>query len=408
MGNERVVVIVGGGYAGVLCANRLRSSLGPDEMTRTRIVLVTLTSTFVERIRLHEVAAGSRADAGIAMSGLVHPDVELQLGRAVRVDAHRHLVDVETDGSVTAMPYDRLVYAVGSGPDRSVPGVAEFALGIADAAEATAAHRAIVSAGAGARVVVVGGGFTGVETASEVAEQNPDASVTLLSSGALLGSMRPAAQRSIRRRLTTIGVSVRENCRVEQVTATGAVLDTGEEVPFDVCLWTASFSVPELARTSGLSVDGAGRLLVDEHLQSIDSPDIIGAGDAVRLPDSVGAHVRMGCAMALPLGGAAAHTVLSTLRGETPPVVSVGFLFQCISLGRTHGYIQVVRADDSPRPLALGGRFAALVKEAICRMTVNRTRKEQLTPGAYWSPRGPQRRQVPHPAPQWHGDVRIR
>jgi NADH dehydrogenase FAD-containing subunit len=371
-------------------------------------VLVTLTPEFVERIRLHEVAAGTRAHAEISMTDVLHPDVELRVGRAVRVNVDAHVVDIESEGQVTGVRYDRLVYAVGSGADRSVPGVAEFAWGIADADDATAARQAIALAGPDARIVVVGGGFTGVETASEVAEQHPNANVVLLSSRELVAGMRPAARRSIRRTLVKFGVSVRENSRVERVTETQIVLDTGELIPFDVCLWTASFSVPDLARTSGLSVDESGRLLVDESLCSVDSADIIGAGDAVRLPDSVGAHVRMGCAMALPLGGAAAHTVLSSLRGENLPTVSLGFIIQCISLGRAKGYIQMVRADDSPRPVALSGRLGAFIKEAVCRMTVNRTRKEQSTPGAYWSPRGPQRDPEPRPAPQWHGDVRTR
>jgi NADH dehydrogenase FAD-containing subunit len=53
------VAIIGAGYAGVLAANRLRSSLTAEETGRVRVVMINRTSDFVERIRLHEVAAGT-------------------------------------------------------------------------------------------------------------------------------------------------------------------------------------------------------------------------------------------------------------------------------------------------------------------------------------------------------------
>ena len=58
------VVIVGAGYAGLLAANRLRSSLTADEAERITITMINPRDEFVERIRLHELAAGARAGVG--------------------------------------------------------------------------------------------------------------------------------------------------------------------------------------------------------------------------------------------------------------------------------------------------------------------------------------------------------
>ncbi len=99
----------------------------------------------------------------------------------------------------------------------------------------------------------------------------------------------------------------------------------------------------------------------------------------------------MGCAVALPLGGQAAETLLAAIRGSTLPVLSVGFLLQCISLGRKKGYIQVVRSDDTPRALHVGGRAGAMIKERICEMVVDSPMKESTKPGAYSWPKGPKR-----------------
>ena len=177
---------------------------------------------------------------------------------------------------------------------------------------------------------------------------------------------------------------------MQSITAGALHLPEGESVHFDVCLVALSFTAPDLARVSGLAVDGSDRLEVDETLRSITAPTIIGAGDAVVTPPGVGSHLRMGCAVALPLGGHAAETVLHLLRNQQPKPISIGLILQCLSLGRRRGYIQLVHADDSPRNLALNGWLAAAVKEMVSRMVVTDPRKEREKPGAYRALKGPQ------------------
>jgi NADH dehydrogenase len=147
-----------------------------------------------------------------------------------------------------------------------------------------------------------------------------------------------------------------------------------------------------LAAVSGLAVDSSGRLRVDETLRSINAPNIIGAGDAVVAPPEVASHLRMGCAVALPLGGHAAETLLACIRCTQPPALSVGFLIQCISLGRRKAYIQSVRSDDTPRPFHFTGRTGATIKEKICKLVVESPVRESRKPGAYWWPKGPTRK----------------
>lgn len=386
------VVIVGGGYAGVICANRLRSSLTPDEAAQTVIRLINPSALFHERIRLHQLVAGSRESVTIPLSELLHPDIDIVTGTASRIDATSHSLTVLSgeDRRATEYRYDTLVYAVGSSSSaHRVSGAAEHCYAVGDPASAEAAATVLANGAPHQRIVVVGGGFTGVETASEVAEQHPDAQVTLLTNGPIVRSMRDVARRAITRKLERLGVTIVHTAAVASVTAGAVHFADDSTIPFDVCLWTASFSVPDLASASGLSCDDIGRLRVDAHLRSVDFPSIVGAGDAVRLPDSQGAHLRMGCAAALPLGGAAVATILATRRGTPLPVASIGFLLQCLSLGRRDGYVQLVHADDSPRPLAVTGRAGAWVKEAICRLTVTGPQREAKKAGAYWAPSGP-------------------
>ena len=54
------LLVIGGGYAGVTAANRIRSSLTPTEAERFRVVLVCPRAELVDRLRLHQLAAGTR------------------------------------------------------------------------------------------------------------------------------------------------------------------------------------------------------------------------------------------------------------------------------------------------------------------------------------------------------------
>jgi NADH dehydrogenase FAD-containing subunit len=384
------IVVIGAGYAGVIATNRLLGSLTEEEARRVRLTVINPTDQFVERIRFHELAAGTRRSAFIPLADVLHPAAQLVVGRVEVIDPDARTVQVSRPGQMeVAMPWDHLVYAVGSTAAATIPGSREhgFLLGNLDGAQDAAA--AVRDAGPGARIVVIGGGFTGVETAGEIAEQHPGASVVLMCAGVLVPAMRSAARRSLTKTLRKLGVEVQEGKAVARIEPGKVVLADGHIERADVCVVAASFTVPDLARASGLAVSADGRMRVDAGLRSLDMPGIVGAGDAIVVSGPAGEHLRMGCAIALPLGGKAAETVLAQIRGQEPEPVSIGFQAQCISLGRKRGYIQIVHADDSPRPFHLGGRLGARVKESVCKMSVSLPAKERAKPGAYPTPKGP-------------------
>ncbi|WP_019179544.1 NAD(P)/FAD-dependent oxidoreductase [Microbacterium yannicii] len=381
------VVIVGGGYAGMMASNRLLGSLTSEERARVRVTIINPTDRFVHRIRLHEHAAGI-ADAALELRSMIHAEVTVVIGRATSIDTARQIVLVDTAAAEHLLAYDWLVYAVGSRSASQVPGAARYAVPIGDIDGASDIARRFAAKQV-RRVCVVGGGPAGVETAAELAEAHQSARVTLLAGQELVAGMRVAARRSIRRRLQRLGVVVEEGVHVAEVTPHGVKTVGGTRLPFDLVVWAAGFEVPDLAARSGLPVDQTGRLLVDETLACITEPRILGAGDAVRAPDAVSAHLPMGARTALPLGGAAADTLLARLRHEVAQPISIGLLGPSISIGRHDGYIQLARPDDSPRPIAVTGRLGAAIKAWVCRMTIDRPRDERTRPGAYRVPDGP-------------------
>ena len=364
------VVVVGAGYAGTLAANHLRQRSDID------ITVVNPRSVFVERIRLHQLVA----DTGTATA-----DYATLLGEGIQLIVDS--VDViETDrrrvllNSGIELDYDYLIYAVGStGATASmVPGYAHYAHSVADLESAQRLHYALTDLPLPAPVTVVGGGLTGIETASELAEGGR--SVTLVCGPVLGPSLSRRGRRSVAKRLRRLGVNVLESVAVAEVRWDEVVLTDGVVLPSAATIWTAGFAVPQLAARSGLHTDPMGRLLTDETLTSIDDERIVAAGDAAA---PSGQPLRMSCQAAGPMGAQAANTVLSRIAGDAPAALSQAFVGQCISLGRTHATFQMARTDDTPVNMYLGGRAAASLKEAICKGTVWSIRREAAKPGSY-------------------------
>ncbi|MFE5482018.1 NAD(P)/FAD-dependent oxidoreductase [Streptomyces sp. NPDC056527] len=369
------VVVIGGGYSGVMAANRLTRR---DDVT---VTLINPRAAFVERIRLHQLVGGSD-DAVVEYRKVLAEGVGLVVDSVTRIDAAERSLALGSGGTVD---YDYLVYAVGSGSaDPHVPGAAEFAYPIAALEEAERLRSAVEAAPVSAAVTVVGGGPSGIETAAELAETGR--TVTLVCGEVLGPYLHPRGRRSVAGRMTELGVTVIEGpeAKVTAVTRDAVLLADGRELPSRVTIWAAGFGVPDLAVRSGLSTDALGRLRTDETLTSVDDERIVAAGDSAAPSDL---PFRMGCQSAVQLGPQAAETVLSRIAGERPAPIDVGFAGQCISLGRRFGVFQVSHRDDTPKKLHLGGRPGAKLKELICRSTVWQLGYEARKPGVrtWWA-----------------------
>ncbi len=331
---ERTLVL-GGGYAGSLAAVRLAKR-------GVAVTLVDAGEGLVDRIRLHQVAAGD--DVAITpyrklFRGLA---IEIVRARVLRIDRARRVVET----SEGELQYDRLLYALGS---------------VSGSLNGTAAARNARERLKNAKTAaVIGAGLTGIETASEIAERFPNVAVTLFDEGKIGRDLSSGAARHLREWMSAHNVTLRDDERVQDVDS-------------DVVLWCNSFTVSPIARESGLEVNDRGQIIVDDNLRSSD-PSIFAAGDA-----AVFRNVRMGCVSAMPMAAYAADF----MAGATTDPFRFAFGIRCISLGRRDGIIQFVHADDSLRDSFLGGRPAAWVKELICRYVTVSIRMERM--GVHYS-----------------------
>ncbi|MFD6445624.1 NAD(P)/FAD-dependent oxidoreductase [Promicromonospora sp. NPDC060204] len=357
------IVILGAGYAGASAAGRLARRLHPDDVELT---LVNAEPDFVERVRLHQVATGQDLRPRPLGDLLAGTGVRLRVARVTAVDVNRRTVSLTGADGADVLAYDTLVYALGSAlADHGVPGVAERAHELASRPGALRLRERLAGLAPGGRVVVVGGGLTGIEAVTEIAEARADLDVGLAVRGGLGDWLSAAGQRHLRAVLDRLGVAVHEHADVTGVDAV-AVLTRDATIPADVAVWATGFGVHPIAAATSLRVGADGRIVVDETMRSVSHPDVYAAGDAALAHGPVDNVLRMSCASGIPMAWQAADSIAARLTGGKLPHMPFGYVHQCISLGRRDAVIQLVTTDDRAKDAAPGGRLAARYKELVC------------------------------------------
>ncbi|MCE7002338.1 FAD-dependent oxidoreductase [Kibdelosporangium philippinense] len=359
------IVVLGAGYAGANAAGRLAKRLHP---TDTEITLVNADPEFVERVRMHQLATGQDLKPRILTDVFAGTGVQVRLARVTAVDVERKTVDIVDANGHSEIAYDTLVYALGSAAaDCGVPGVAEHAYDIAGKRSALRLRERLADLAAGGNVLVVGGGLTGIEAATEIAEARPDLKVALAARGGLGDWLSEKAKSHLRKVFDRLGITLHEHTDVAGVEPTGAITSDGRAIPAQVTVWTAGFAVHPIAAATTLQVSTTGQIVVDETMRSVSHPDVYAVGDAALASGLNGTPLRMSCASGVPTAYQAADAIAARLTGRQLPVNKIGYNGQCISLGRRDAIVQWVTPDDRPKPSALTGKMAARLKEIICK-----------------------------------------
>ncbi|MFD6393197.1 NAD(P)/FAD-dependent oxidoreductase [Nocardia sp. NPDC060259] len=354
------IVVLGAGYAGAIAAGRLAKRLHRDDVA---ITVVNADPDFVERVRMHQLATGQQLREHPLREVYAGTGVQVVIDRVTAVDAERKQVAL-ADGATIA--YDTLVYALGStGADQGVPGVAEHAHSLAGKQAALRLRARLGELSAGAPVVVVGGGLTGIEAATEIAEARPDLAVSIAARGGVGAWLSEKAQQHLKKVIDRLGITVHDHADITRVTAT-AVVAGATEIPSALTVWTAGFAVHPIAAATTLTVSDTGRIVVDATMRSVSHPDVYAVGDAALADGPGGVPLRMACATGSPMAWRAGDAIAARLTGRPVPDEQIGYALQCISLGRRDGIVQKVTFDDQPTSSVLTGRIGARIKEFIC------------------------------------------
>jgi len=344
------LVIIGAGFAGMyaaLSSARLRDIEGvsPDEL---EIVLVSPEPTLVVRPRLYESNPASLTAPLLDVLDAI--DVIYAQGSAETIDTTSRVVQIATpDGQQRILSYDRLVVASGSRLFRpNVPGLAEHGFSVDQLDDAIALERHLQSLAhrppsrTRDTVVVAGGGFTGIEAATEMparlraifGEDIKPRVIIVDRNEAIAPDMGPGPRPLIEDALRTLGIEARLGVGVAAIDEAGVSLSNGERIESATVIWAAGIRAAPLTAQIPAERDNFGRLLVDRDLRVPSVPGVFATGDAAKaVCDDLGNYALMSCQHATRMGAFAGYNAAAELLGApTRPYHQKAYV-TCLDLG---------------------------------------------------------------------------
>ncbi|MEO3876718.1 FAD-dependent oxidoreductase [Nonomuraea sp. B12E4] len=361
------IVILGAGYAGAYTAGNLARRLSPKD---TEITVVNAVPDFVQRLRLHQLAAGQEIKAPKLTDVFAGTGIRLRLARVTAVDPERQVVAID-DADGGELGYDTLIYALGSHvADHGVPGVAEHAFNVAGRPSALRLRERLDRRDDGGRVLVAGDGLTGIEAATEIAESRPGLSVTLIARRELGARLSAGAQSHLRQACDRLGITVLEHTSVQAVEAARVLCADGTALASDATVWAAGFAVNPIAAAGGLEVTESGQIVVDRIMRSVSHPNVYALGDSAYAIGGNGRPLPMSCASAGYTSKQAIDAIVGRLTGREIASTNLVYTYNAISLGRRDGILQTIDDDGQAKPKPMGGRKAVRVKEGIIKISL--------------------------------------
>lgn len=344
------LVIIGAGFAGMyaaLSAARLRDIHGvsPEKL---EIALVAPEPTLVVRPRLYE----SKPETLTAplQDVLKAIDVVYVQGSAETIDTRSKVVEIAAaEGARKQLTYDRLVVATGSRLFRpNVPGLAGHGFSVDQLEDAIALDRHLhglanrPASNARDTVVVAGGGFTGIEAATEMPARlrqilGRDAKPRVIivdRNEAIAPDMGPGPRPVIEDALRKLGVETRLGAGVASLDKSGVTLSSGEHIEAATVIWAAGIRAAPLTAQIPAERDKFGRLLVDRDLRVPAVAGVFATGDAARAAcDDVGNYALMSCQHATRMGAFAGNNAAAELLGVSTRRYHQKAYVTCLDLG---------------------------------------------------------------------------
>jgi NADH dehydrogenase len=336
------IVIAGGGFAGLWASLAAVRELELAGAT-ARVSLVSADPFLVIRPRLYEAdPAQMRVDlrptlepAGVHLITAVITGVD-SIGQRLLL----------ADGSVM---FDRLVLATGSTLERTAMDGAEHMFDIDSYAGAIRLEQHLRNLGsargtAARTVLVLGGGFTGIELAAELRSrlsglwgeaEAASARLLLVEAAETIGPSLGAGPRpAIMAALDADSVEVRLNTQLESLTPESALLSDGERIPTATVVRTTGMRASPLATTlAGAERDVLGRLKVDRVLRVEGVANVFAAGDIAQAFADETHLALMSCQHALSMGRAAGRNVTRDLLNLKLESYAPPDYVTCLDLG---------------------------------------------------------------------------
>jgi NADH:ubiquinone reductase (H+-translocating) len=354
----RRIVIAGGGFGGFYAARVL------ERLTAVREARVTLVNdaNFMLYTPLLPGTAGGTLDPRHVVVPLRSQlrRTELLIGSVTGADPGTCTLTVRrVDGERLALDYDHLLVALGSiSRTLPIPGLAEHATGLKSLSDATALRNQVLTSLDIAEsledpvrraeylgFVFVGAGYAGLEGLAELQDFAAQAIelyprcradgmrwVLVEAQERIMPEVPTSLSAFAARELLGRGIEIETRTTLAAVTARGATLSSGKQIPARTVVWTAGVAPSPVVASLGLPLDGGGRIAVDGELRVAGHPGMWAIGDCAAVPDPArhgqacpptAQHaIRQGRLAAFNIAATLEHRQLRTFRYRTAGVVA--------------------------------------------------------------------------------------
>jgi NADH:quinone reductase (non-electrogenic) len=418
-GNPQInIVILGAGYGGMSCVTRIsrKFRFRPE----VRIHLVDRHTYHLLETRLHERAV-RKAEVTVPIARFLarRPNVTFHLGEITRINPEEKVVELDfgvsatTDASPRSISYDYLVIALGSKTNfYQIPGLEEHAFQLKEFedSEMIREHTEKMFAFAAAesnkelrkeylRFVIGGGGLTGVELATEMAERfdtlcqeyhidhhEPEMLLIELGDRVLPSLDGKQIGKSVEA-MQAIGIKIITNTRVKGMTERNGELyvlrEPGAAIATRTMIWTGGIRISDLVKKSGVKTGPQGRIIVDNALQVQGFPGVFAIGDnALAMNPLNNKVVATAAQFALQQGYLTADNIQAAIFGGALKPYKPRVLGEIISLGKhlAVGWTSLPLGSK----FRFGGFLGSLLKRAISEKHLFLLWKERQNWTGHW------------------------
>ena len=348
------ILVVGGGYAGFYTAWKLEKHLRQGE---AEVVMVDPLPYMTYQPFLPEVAAGSIEPRHAVVSHRRHlKKTRVVTAKVTKVDhASKTATITPAEGEAWEESYDQIVMTAGAvSRTFPIPGVADEAIGLKTIEEAAAIrdkiltnfHKAATLPAGPERdrlltVVVVGGGFAGIEVfaelrsfVSDLLKSYPELSFDdthfhlVEAMGRIMPEVSLETSHWVLKNLAQRGATV--HLETQLASAVGGVCELKtndgaiEKIESDLIIWTAGVMANPMVKGTDLPLEQRGRIRVQPDLRVVDDNGVIAdawaCGDVAAVPDLTGGGVGGFCVPnaqhAVRQAKQLAKNLVATIRGE--------------------------------------------------------------------------------------------
>ena len=334
------IAIIGGNFAGLTAAIKLSR--------RYAVTVIDSSSHFEWMPNIHEVLSSVKTPQGLRLDRAA---IVKQAGHEFLQDRVSMLEPAQRRLATTGgceLNFDACIVAVGAlWNTHQIPGVARHAMPFRSVADGLAIEQrlqALVQQGTPLRIVIAGGGISGIEALGEILRRHRDDAklfIEVVEAGArLLPGMAPTLDADLRRLCCPYAVKFHTGAMIASVSAKGVRLADGTRLRSELTLWTAGLAPPGLLRESGLSQPPQAWAEVHQTLQSRYFDNSFVIGDAAQLPRPVGKQaynaIDMGALGAANAARFLGGRALKPFRPSPKPVlIAFGDLQTYLVAGRT-------------------------------------------------------------------------